>query len=60
MIFMFTQKWFLYRTIDSLAVGYGKGKLTCFLGDPEAIIDLVSSNDLLIIAEHSTTNNVEL
>lgn len=32
------------RTIDSLAVGYGKGKLTCFLGDPEAIIDLIPAD----------------
>ncbi|KAG5566557.1 hypothetical protein RHGRI_002196 [Rhododendron griersonianum] len=32
------------RTIDSLAVGYGKGRLTCFLGDPESIIDLVGSS----------------
>ncbi|KAG5566555.1 hypothetical protein RHGRI_002194 [Rhododendron griersonianum] len=30
------------RTIDSLAVGYGKGRLTCFLGDPDSIIDVVS------------------
>lgn len=30
-----------YRTVDSLAVGYGKGKLTCFLGDPDSNIDLV-------------------
>uniref|UniRef100_A0A7N0UA36 Fatty acyl-CoA reductase n=1 Tax=Kalanchoe fedtschenkoi TaxID=63787 RepID=A0A7N0UA36_KALFE len=29
------------RTIDSLAVGYGKGRLTCFLGDPDSIIDAV-------------------
>lgn len=32
------------RTIDSLAVGYGKGQLTCFLGDPEAIIDLIPAD----------------
>ncbi|XP_019051672.1 PREDICTED: alcohol-forming fatty acyl-CoA reductase-like isoform X2 [Nelumbo nucifera] len=30
------------RTIDSLALGYGKGKLTFFLGNPKMIIDLVS------------------
>ncbi|KAM7272419.1 hypothetical protein ACFE04_027082 [Oxalis oulophora] len=29
------------RTIDSLAVGYGKGKLTCFLGDLNAIVDVI-------------------
>lgn len=32
---------FMYRTVDSLAVGYGKGKLTCLLGDPDSNIDLV-------------------
>ncbi|KAJ8559643.1 hypothetical protein K7X08_003701 [Anisodus acutangulus] len=32
------------RTIDSLAVGYGKGKLTCFLGDPDAIIDIIPAD----------------
>lgn len=43
----------VYRTIDSLAVGYGKGKLKCFLGDLKGIIDLVrfdlSSHSSLII-----------
>ncbi|CAH9138118.1 unnamed protein product [Cuscuta epithymum] len=29
------------RTIDSLAVAYGKGKITCFLGDPKTIVDVV-------------------
>ncbi|KAF9593415.1 hypothetical protein IFM89_022694 [Coptis chinensis] len=29
------------RTIDSLAVGYGKGKVTCFLGDYDLILDLI-------------------
>ena len=33
---------FSCRTIDSLAVGYGKGKLTCFLGDLKAVVDAVS------------------
>ncbi|KAA8544228.1 hypothetical protein F0562_022240 [Nyssa sinensis] len=32
------------RTIDSLAVGYGKGRITCFLGDPESIIDLIPAD----------------
>jgi len=32
----------LYRTIDSLGVAYGKGKLTCFLGDINGVIDAVS------------------
>ncbi|KAL5717083.1 alcohol-forming fatty acyl-CoA reductase [Ranunculus cassubicifolius] len=29
------------RTIDSLAVAYGKGKLTCFLGDYDLVLDLI-------------------
>lgn len=37
-----------YRTIDSLGVGYAKGKLKCFLGDPEAIIDVVSNQNYLL------------
>lgn len=40
------------RTIDSLVVGYGKGKLKCFLGDLEGILDVVSvdlSHSSLII-----------
>ncbi|XP_076954344.1 fatty acyl-CoA reductase 3-like [Bidens hawaiensis] len=32
------------RTIDSLAVGYGKGRLACFLGDPESIIDVIPAD----------------
>ncbi|CAI9105584.1 OLC1v1004534C2 [Oldenlandia corymbosa var. corymbosa] len=32
------------RTIDSLAVGYAKGRLTCFLGDPNTIIDLIPAD----------------
>jgi len=32
----------LYRTIDSLGVAYGKGKLTCFLGDLDGVVDAVS------------------
>jgi len=30
------------RTIDSLVVAYGKGKLTCFLADLKAVFDVVS------------------
>ncbi|KAL8151153.1 hypothetical protein V2J09_020961 [Rumex salicifolius] len=29
------------RTIDSLAVGYGKGRLTCFVGDPQSVLDVI-------------------
>ncbi|XP_031112843.1 alcohol-forming fatty acyl-CoA reductase-like [Ipomoea triloba] len=32
------------RTIDSLAVAYGKGRLTCFLGDPKTIIDVIPAD----------------
>ncbi|TYJ26446.1 hypothetical protein E1A91_A07G120300v1 [Gossypium mustelinum] len=32
------------RTIDSLAVGYAKGKLTFFLGDLEAIVDVIPAD----------------
>ncbi|KAM0068398.1 putative oxidoreductase [Helianthus debilis subsp. tardiflorus] len=32
------------RTIDSLAIGYGKGRLACFLGDPESIIDAIPAD----------------
>ncbi|KAG9158121.1 hypothetical protein Leryth_000278 [Lithospermum erythrorhizon] len=31
------------RTIDSLVVGYGTGKLTCFLGNPTTVIDVPSN-----------------
>ncbi|XP_044482112.1 fatty acyl-CoA reductase 3-like [Mangifera indica] len=32
------------RTIDSLAVGYGKGRLNCFLGDLNAIVDAIPAD----------------
>ncbi|GLT48745.1 hypothetical protein SLA2020_223530 [Shorea laevis] len=32
------------RTIDSLAVGYGKGKLQCFLGDLKAVLDVIPAD----------------
>ncbi|PSR95477.1 Alcohol-forming fatty acyl-CoA reductase [Actinidia chinensis var. chinensis] len=32
------------RTIDSLAVSYGKGRLTCFLGDPDSVIDVIPAD----------------
>ncbi|KAL9289041.1 Fatty acyl-CoA reductase 3 [Arabidopsis thaliana] len=32
------------RTIDSLAVGYGKGKLTCFLCDLDAVSDVMPAD----------------
>ncbi|KAJ4828045.1 hypothetical protein Tsubulata_028115 [Turnera subulata] len=32
------------RTIDSLAVAYAKGRLTCFLGDLNGIVDLIPAD----------------
>ncbi|KAK2643609.1 hypothetical protein Ddye_025372 [Dipteronia dyeriana] len=32
------------RTIDSVALGYGKGRLTCFLGDLKAIVDVIPAD----------------
>ncbi|KAL9247303.1 hypothetical protein vseg_020747 [Gypsophila vaccaria] len=32
------------RTIDSLAVAYGKGRLPCFLGDPDSIVDVIPAD----------------
>ncbi|KAI4383755.1 hypothetical protein MLD38_009557 [Melastoma candidum] len=32
------------RTVDTLAVGYGTGKLTCFLGDINGIVDLIPAD----------------
>lgn len=41
------------RTIDSLALGYGKGSLTCFLGDAEAVYDVVPA-DMVVNAMIAT------
>ncbi|KAL8193626.1 hypothetical protein R6Q57_026761 [Mikania cordata] len=41
------------RTIDSLAVGYGKGRLSCFLGDPESVIDVIPA-DMVVNAMIAT------
>ncbi|GLT63856.1 hypothetical protein SLA2020_363880 [Shorea laevis] len=32
------------RTIDSLAVGYAKGKLQCFLGDLKGVVDVIPAD----------------
>ncbi|XP_062083691.1 probable fatty acyl-CoA reductase 4 isoform X2 [Humulus lupulus] len=29
------------RTVDSVIIGYGRGKVTCFLGSPTLILDLI-------------------
>ncbi|CAI9785873.1 unnamed protein product [Fraxinus pennsylvanica] len=47
------------RTIDSLAVGYGKGRLTCFLGDPMTVIDLIPADmvvNAMIVAMVANAN----
>ncbi|KAK4482691.1 hypothetical protein RD792_009858 [Penstemon davidsonii] len=32
------------RNIDSFVVGYGKGKISCFPGDPQTIVDLIPAD----------------
>lgn len=44
--YLFTYFCDVDRTIDSFAVGYGKGRLTFFLGDIESIVDVVSQFSL--------------
>ncbi|RWW64946.1 hypothetical protein BHE74_00027774 [Ensete ventricosum] len=34
-------RWLLCRTIDSVLIGYAKGKITCFFGDLDIIVDVV-------------------
>ncbi|KVI04252.1 hypothetical protein Ccrd_017443 [Cynara cardunculus var. scolymus] len=51
--YMNSKKKEICRTIDSLALGYGKGRLTCFLGDPEAIYDVVPA-DMVVNAMIAT------
>uniref|UniRef100_A0A7N0SW67 Fatty acyl-CoA reductase n=1 Tax=Kalanchoe fedtschenkoi TaxID=63787 RepID=A0A7N0SW67_KALFE len=46
------------RTIDSLAIAYGKGRMECFLGDPNSTIDLIPadmmvSSIIVAIAAHA-------
>lgn len=36
------EDFFFTRTIDTFIVAYGKGKLTCFLADLNAVFDVVS------------------
>ncbi|XP_058759443.1 alcohol-forming fatty acyl-CoA reductase-like [Vicia villosa] len=52
------------RTIDSLALAYGKGKLTCFLGDLNAIVDVIPAdmvvNAMLVaIVAHANQSNYD-
>uniref|UniRef100_A0A7N1A5W0 Fatty acyl-CoA reductase n=1 Tax=Kalanchoe fedtschenkoi TaxID=63787 RepID=A0A7N1A5W0_KALFE len=47
------------RTIDSLAVGYGKGRITCFLGDPLTITDVIPADmvvNSIIVAMAANAN----
>ncbi|CAI9094562.1 OLC1v1030322C1 [Oldenlandia corymbosa var. corymbosa] len=32
------------RTIDSIAAGYAKGKITCFLCDPKTVLDIIPAD----------------
>lgn len=32
------------KNIDSFVIGYGKGKMTCFPGDPQTIVDLIPAD----------------
>ncbi|KAD4384298.1 hypothetical protein E3N88_24466 [Mikania micrantha] len=53
------------RTIDSLALGYGKGQLTCFLGNPDAVYDVVPAdmvvNAMIVaIAAHANQTGSEM
>ncbi|XP_004506277.1 fatty acyl-CoA reductase 3-like [Cicer arietinum] len=48
------------RTIDSLALAYGKGKLTCFLGDVKAIVDAIPADmvvNAMLVAIVAHANN---
>uniref|UniRef100_A0A7N0UZS7 Fatty acyl-CoA reductase n=1 Tax=Kalanchoe fedtschenkoi TaxID=63787 RepID=A0A7N0UZS7_KALFE len=47
------------RTVDSLLVGYGKGRITCFLGDPLAATDVIPADMVVnsIIVAMATNAN---
>lgn len=48
------------RTIDSLLVGYCKGKLQCFLGDPNSIVDVIPADmvvNSIIVAMMANANH---
>ncbi|GFQ03242.1 alcohol-forming fatty acyl-coa reductase [Phtheirospermum japonicum] len=50
------------RTIDSLAVGYGKGKMTCFLGNPKTVIDAIPADmvvNAMIVAMVAHANQTD-
>ncbi|KAI3439473.1 Fatty acyl-CoA reductase [Psidium guajava] len=35
---------FPFRTIDNIAINYGRGKINSFIGDPDTIIDLIPAD----------------
>ncbi|KAF3442271.1 hypothetical protein FNV43_RR16187 [Rhamnella rubrinervis] len=48
------------RTLDTLVVGYAKGKVKCFLGDTMSILDLIPGDmviDLMIVAMVAHAND---
>ncbi|XP_028550690.1 probable fatty acyl-CoA reductase 4 [Dendrobium catenatum] len=50
------------KTIDSVILGYAKGDILCFLGDPEVVIDLIPGDMvvnamILAIATHSNQHS---
>ncbi|WCJ41793.1 Fatty acyl-CoA reductase 3 [Euphorbia peplus] len=51
------------RTIDSLAVGYGKGRLTCFLGDLNGVVDVIPADmvvNAILVAIVAHANRLKL
>ncbi|KAH9611259.1 hypothetical protein KSS87_009728 [Heliosperma pusillum] len=48
------------RTIDSLAAAYGKGRLPCFLGDPNSIVDVIPADmvvNAMLVAAMARSND---
>ncbi|MED6120178.1 hypothetical protein PIB30_018577 [Stylosanthes scabra] len=54
------------RSIDSIAVAYGKGALTCFLGDNEAVSDFIPADMVInamlaaMVAHANQANNDDI
>ncbi|KAF7848145.1 hypothetical protein BT93_L2253 [Corymbia citriodora subsp. variegata] len=51
-----------FRTIDSIAINYGRGRLKCFLGNPDTILDtlpadMVVNAMIVAIAVHANQPN---
>ncbi|KAH7862348.1 hypothetical protein Vadar_003576 [Vaccinium darrowii] len=49
------------RTLDSLVVGYGKGRLTCFVGDRQTILDMIPADmvvNSMVVAMAANANQV--